>query len=76
MPAWFPFVQFIVALALICWASPKCTALDVKTGRRSASALIDDYGSNRGSYWPWSHINGIAFWLALAAPFELILLVK
>lgn len=71
---WIALIQFIAGFMLTLWARGKCTELDVQTGRRDARALIDDYGSNRGWYWPWSAINWLGFLLALLAPATLIAL--
>lgn len=60
----FFMALFFPAMALHAWAENKCTALDVATGRRDAGALVDDYGSNRGWYWPYKPISLVA---ALAA---------
>jgi len=65
---WIALAQFIGGAVVALWAADQCTKLDVATGRREAMALIDDYGSNRGWYWPWTPLVQIGFVAALTAP--------
>lgn len=60
------FAATALGLALHTYAAQRCTILDVETGRRDAGALRDDYGSNRGWYWPWSPLSILG--IVLAAP--------
>lgn len=46
---------------LMMYAIERNKHLDVETGRRDSMSLRDDYGSNRGYYWPWSPIIQVCF---------------
>lgn len=48
-------------LVLMMYAIHRNTHLDVETGRRDSMSLRDDYGSNRGYYWPWTPIIQVCF---------------
>ena len=43
---------------LLMFAVHRVEYLDVATGRRDGN---DDYGSNRGWYWPWTPIIQVCF---------------
>ncbi len=53
---WLSVAVFLFFLC--CWAQGRADTLDVQTGRRDGD---DGYGSNRGSYWPWTPIIQASF---------------
>lgn len=50
-------VLIIGGAILMAYSADHCTQLDVQSNRRDQMALVDDYGSNRGFYWPWSALH-------------------
>lgn len=75
------FQSILIALAVFAIFAPlseycakQCTRRDVLAGRRDAMALSDDYGSNRGFYWPWSPLYVLAM-LPAALAFGWICLI-
>lgn len=67
-------VQVAIGFTLVAYGQHRCLLLDVATGRRDRMALVDDYGSNRGYYWPWSPMMQVGFLACLLSPVTLIVL--
>lgn len=74
---------FIVALAIAIavpagivgdYAARRCGALDMATGRRTEFDIAQDYGSNRGFYWPWSPLYALAMLICVVPSGFLILM--
>lgn len=54
---------FVLSMLIASYSRQRLTELDVASGRRDRMALIDDYGSNRGWYWPWTPIYALSMLL-------------
>lgn len=61
------FIILLLSGSLVAYSSYRCEQLDIATGRRDPLIATDDYGSNRGFYWPWSPVYLISIGTGLSA---------